>query len=337
VADLPQLPPQFELERAQGRVWAVRRDRRAACERAGYGFERRRELEQSSLAGRKPLYELALDGRACVVRRFSHGGIARALTGGVFLDPARPFRELVLAARLADLGLATPAIVAARAERARPWGWRLELVSERVPDSVDLGHVLARARAGEIPRARVGLLAAALGSLVRKLHAAQFVHADLTPNNVLVERAALLDGEPRLWLLDLDRSRFVPALDERTRRDNLRRLWRFVERRELRDGRALSRADVARFFLGYDPSGASWKADWRAIEREHRRMAVWHRLGWFLQSLYSRARDPRSAPLAQAGPAGSAGQTGNAGNAGSAGRTGKAGKTGQPPVEARDG
>src|SRR5207237_5393568 len=126
-----------------------------------------------------------------------------------------------------------------------------------------------------------------------------------TPNNLLVNRSALAGAEPRLLVLDLDRARIVEAsgspggpgatgaIDDRARRANLQRLHRFVARRERRDGRALSRADIARFFLGYDPGGTRWKDDWRAIERSHARTAPLHRAGWALEALLGKGRDAR--------------------------------------------
>jgi hypothetical protein len=135
-----------------------------------------------------------------------------------------------------------------------------------------------------VPPERIGLLATALGILVRKLHACGFLHADLTPNNVLVNQSALEDADPNLVLLDLDRARIVASPSAPQRRDNLRRHYRFVARREERAGRALSRSDYARFFEGYDPGGTQWKSDWRAIEGAHARASLAHKIGWALES-----------------------------------------------------
>ncbi|MBK7874731.1 MAG: hypothetical protein IPJ77_03105 [Planctomycetes bacterium] len=258
---------------------------------AGFGPRTNGALTASANVGRKPLYELVHGSEHFLVRRFSHGGLLRWVTGRRFRDPRRPFRELVLAERLRALGLATPEVVAARATRAG-LGWELDLVPRRVPDSIDLGHVLAAARAGALPRVVVRRLVVALGRFVAKLHAADFVHADLTPNNVLVNRDALAGAEPELCILDLDRSRFVAALDDETRRDNLRRLLRFVERRERR-GALLGRADYARFCRAYDAGGERWKDDWRAIHARHTQRSSWHRAGWWLEERLAPRTDPR--------------------------------------------
>lgn len=289
------VPPGYRAERDAALAFVVRVSAERALARAGYEPRGMRALAPSALSGRAPLFELA-DGRErFLVRRFTHGGLLRFFTGRRFRDPARPLRELVLADQLARAGVATPEVVAACARRAPLWGWELELVTRRVEDTLDLGHVLRAARAGEVAPQRLALLCAALGALVRRLHELGFVHADLTPNNVLVQHAALAGEDPRLAILDLDRSRFAPApLDDATRRANLGRLLRFVERREERDGRVLTRTDYARFFLAYDPAGTRWKSDWRAIRAAQQRARPWHQLGWLLERTFARNTDPRA-------------------------------------------
>ena len=71
-------------------------------------------------------------GERWIVRRFHHGGIVRLLGERWFPDPARPFRELVLAHALRAAGLPTPRVVAARCFRSAPFGWRLALISTRI-------------------------------------------------------------------------------------------------------------------------------------------------------------------------------------------------------------
>ncbi len=140
-----------------------------------------------------------------------------------------------------------------------------------------------RVRADRTQRASLRPLLAAFGAFVARLHALGFLHADLTTKNVLVEPRP--DGVPRLWLLDLDRSRILAPLPATDLRANLRRLWRFVDRREERDGRALTRADVARFLRAYEPDRRRRHALWRDIAREHAHTKPWHRLGWTIELL----------------------------------------------------
>jgi 3-deoxy-D-manno-octulosonic acid kinase len=280
---LASLGPDFRTQVRAHSWYAVRADVERDLAAAGFGPESDGELRPSVLLGRKPLWELDTRAGTFVVRRFSHGGLLRFATGRRFLDGARPFEEIRASQHLERAGVPTPQIVAARARKAGI-GYELDLVTRRVEGAVDLGEVLALARRGEVPPARVSLLAAALGLLVRRLHRAGFLHADLTPNNVLVNRGALADADPHLWLLDLDRARIQSSVTDAERRTNLRRLYRFVARREERDGRALKRTDYARFFQGYDMSGTTWKDDWRAVAAAHARASFAHKIGWVLES-----------------------------------------------------
>lgn len=288
------LPDGFRLETSARARFAVRRDFEAALLAVGFGPESDGELRVSALSGRKPLYELDTPQQGkLLVRRFSHGGLLRFATGRRFLDSERPFEEIRLASHLEAAGIRTPEIVAARARRAAIAGFELDLVTRRVEDTIDLGWMLGMARRGEIDAACLRLVCAAVGVLVAKLHAIGFLHADLTPNNLLVHRSVLEGADPVLWVLDLDRARIVARPTDEERRANLRRLFRFVARREERDGRVLEATDYARFFLGYDPTGLAWKDDWRAIEREHADARFAHKIGWALESIFGRGRDAR--------------------------------------------
>lgn len=279
---------------AKGDSWyAVRHDVEAAFQEAGFGPESDGTLRTSELVGRKPLFELETSRGTFIVRRFSHGGLWRFATGRRFRDPSRPFREILASQHLARAGIATAEIAAGRARRVGIAGWELDIVTRRVENTLDLGDLLGRARRGEARRANIGLCCAALGILVQRLHAVGFLHADLTPNNVLVNASVLDGAEPELTVLDLDRARIVPRASDRDRRDNLRRLYRFVARREERDGRALSRTDYARFFKGYDQGGTTWKADWRAVLGAHAQNSAFHRIGWFFEESLGKKRDVR--------------------------------------------
>lgn len=290
---LDALGPSFRVERRRRALWAVRRDVEATLQRAGFGPESDGTLRASDLTGRKPLLEIGAGAERFVVRRFTHGGLWRFATGRRFRDPMRPFREIVLARHLEASGVKTVEIVAARARRVGVFGWELDLVSRRVEGTLDLGDLLGRARRGELGHAVIAVCAAALGLLVQRMHACGFLHADLTPNNVLVNATVLDGADPTLVVLDLDRARTLETLDDRERRANLQRLYRFVARREERDGRALSRTDYARFFKGYDTGGERWKTDWRAIEAAHGRARIGHAIGWRLETWFGKDRDVR--------------------------------------------
>ncbi len=294
---LEELPAAYAVERGRRGVLAVLADLREPLLSSGFGPERDGGLEASDLAGRQPLGQLRLEGERLVVRRFRHGGLLRWLTGERFLDPERPFRELILSARLRARGVPTPEVVAARARALPGGGYQLHLVTRRVEGALDLGQLLVEARRGDLGRRALAPVLVATGRLVRSLHDLGLAHADLNARNFLVERDSLGSAEPRLWILDLDRSELRERVGDAERRRNLRRFFRFVERREQQDGRVLTRSDYARFFRGYGLDGGRWKDDWRAIAAAHARHRRTHGAGWVLERSFAGRASVPEAPL----------------------------------------
>ncbi|MEX1026156.1 MAG: lipopolysaccharide kinase InaA family protein [Planctomycetota bacterium] len=269
------LPAGFLDERRRGARLAVRAD--YAQRFCDWGLRARggEPFEASELHGRRPLATVRGSAGQVLVRRFRHGGLFAPVTGDRFLDRARPFRELALAERLRALGIATPAVVAARARRCLPFGWRLELFTLRVEGARDLAACLDERRERRLTDAEWRALVRRAGDLVGRAHAAGFVHADLHPKNILEAP----DGT--LMLLDLDGSRFVDALDDAARTANLERLWRWVARDH---ARTVSRADRWRFLTTWEAAGGSnARAAWLAVEARFRRNAALHRAGRRLQ------------------------------------------------------
>jgi 3-deoxy-D-manno-octulosonic acid kinase len=292
-----RLPDAYRLEWTSDGLLAARRELWDELAAAGFRLGGRNEWPSSELAGRHPLGEIALAGERLLVRGFRHGGLLRWLTGERFADPRRPFDELVLANELADKGVLTPELVAARAQRHDALGWRLELVSRLQGGTRDGAELLEAIRRAELaPGERVASMFA-LGATVGRLHVCAFVHADLHPRNLLVEREPPVGTRPRVWVLDLDRSRFVERLDERTRRDNLARLLRAVLRRERRAEPFLRAADIRTFFRGYGEHWQRpdwcWREDWREIARSAARREPWHRLGWAAEGLFGGGPEKR--------------------------------------------
>lgn len=288
---LEELPAGYFVEESPAGVLAVQADFAIPLLRFGYGPSADGPLRQSEATGRQPLLEIPLPEETLLVRRFRHGGLLRWLTGARYLDPARPFRELALSAALRRLGIPTPEVVAARARKAPIGGWELDLVVRRIPNAIDLGMLLALVRSGEVSPLELRPVVREAGRTVRAMHLAGCLHADLNPNNLLVERRA--GGGVVVWVLDLEGSRLSLRVGERERRDNLRRLLRHVARRERRFGRVLATTDYARFLLAWDGGRGEWKDAWRQIRARHGRFLLWHRLGWLLEGWMSRRTDPR--------------------------------------------
>lgn len=298
---LAELPDEVHVLEGRGGVLAVRGDLEPTFLAAGFGPDAEPRLESSDLVGKRPLEEFRAGGERFVVRRFHHGGLLRWITRSRFRDAQRPFRELVLQRELERRGIPSPEVVAARARRAAGGGWRLAVVTRRIEGGVDLGRLAAARARGELALADWRAAVRAAGRFVARMHAAGFVHADLTPRNLLVESPMPSVGEPRMWALDLDRSHFEERLSDLTRRDNLRRLLRHVERVVRERGLAVSATDRARFLGAYQPERSARRADARAIAELHARRSRVHSAGWVLEGRLGRGRSGAEAHL-DAGP-----------------------------------
>lgn len=290
---LQELPDGYFVEESPRGILVLHADIAQTLHEAGFGPESDGALGPSELIGRKPLFEIQAGGESFVLRRFSHGGLVRWFTRDRFLDAERPFRELILSDSLRRVGIATPQVVAARARMRRVGGWQLEVMTRRLDRTVDLGMVLAMCQRGGVGREVRARLLFAVGDFVRRLHAHGCLHADLSPNNLLVSEEALDGARPEIWVIDLDGSHLTTRLTERERRANLRRLYRHVSRRETERGHSLTATDYARFFRGYDPDRRRWKADWTAILARHTLGKGLHGAGWALERRFSRTTDPR--------------------------------------------
>ena len=296
---LPELPAGFTVVEGDRGVMACRTEDAEALRTAGFGPDGTHRADGGSVlvdaeeSGREPLGRLEVGGRTCLARRFTHGGLARAVTGRRFRDPSRPFDELVLSEALRERGVPTPRVVAARAVAVAPAGYELTLVTERLEGTLDLGHLLGQVRRGERPMGdlRRGLDAA--GALVRKIHDAGCYHADLQPANLLVDHGCTGGA----WVLDLDRSWLAPGgeLGEAARLKNLARLWRHVARREREYGPVLGRRGALRFLRAYGVPARELGDRAREIAAAAGRGGAFHGLGWWLERRFGRGVDERAA------------------------------------------
>ena len=285
-----ELPAGYRWEQGASGLMAVWRDSESALQAAGFGPDTDGALSKSDAVGRVALREIRGGEETYLVRRFSHGGLLRWLSGTRFRDPRRPFEELRLSHGLNLAGGRTPRVVAARAQRIGAW-WGLDVVTARVEGATDIGRWIAEIRKGIRSREGLPRLMSALGQLVLRLHEGGFLHADLQPNNILVEEPTSGAEEPQLWVLDLDRSVHEEALDLELRMKNLGRLTRFVERRERERGACLTRTDRMRFLRGYEPERPARHELWRGLAAGLESSGR-HGVGWMLERAFG-GRDPR--------------------------------------------
>jgi hypothetical protein len=298
---LAQLPEVYSLERGDTGILAVHREWAEPLAAVGFGLASDGELRPSEHSGRRPLQELHTTGGRLLVRRYHHGGLLRWLTTDRYTDPSRPFAELVAADHLERHGVATPPLIAARAQRSGRRTWRLVTVSLLLDDTMDGGEVLERVRAEEVapePRARIFFAA---GELVGRATRAGLRHADLGPRNLLFGADALIGATPRAFVLDLDGARLVASLADDARRANLGRLYRGVVRRERRGRAFLTSVDRERFLAGFADGAGQPTEDvaiaWGGVVRSYRRRRLWHALGRGAERVFGggpEARDGRA-------------------------------------------
>jgi tRNA A-37 threonylcarbamoyl transferase component Bud32 len=203
-----------------------------------------RHPDAEAVKGRQTLYMIPGPGAVrWVVRQLSHGGLLAPITRKRFLksDRPRPFNELLLSVRLQQLDIRTPNVVAAV---VYPSGLSYggEVAREKIENALDLADCLFGKDDLE-PMERAGALAAA-GRLIGELHREDVLHPDLNLKNILIQSPT---GQPRAYILDIEKSEIVSDLSGSQRENMLARFSRSAHKFEHRAGRRIS-ADEWKIF-----------------------------------------------------------------------------------------
>ena len=195
--------------------------------------------------GRLAAFGVTLGAIPVVVRHARHGGLLAPLLGDVFAGQPRFYREAALSSTLAQRRVRTPEVLAGVCYRAGPLH-RADVVTAAIEgaDLVELFYGDA-APAGTARQAVLG----AIGSLVRRLHDAGFVHPDLQLRNLLVRGGS--GGAPEAWLLDVDTCRPIRPDGDADRSRNLDRFYRSWAKWNRLRGERLTDRDRALFSAAY--------------------------------------------------------------------------------------
>jgi 3-deoxy-D-manno-octulosonic acid kinase len=176
-------------------------------------FWRRRGELSDAAAGRGSAWFIDSGEHRWVLRHFRRGGFIARWSKDVYLwageDRVRAFAECRLLEILSQRGLPVPKPVAARYQRTL-FGYRCDLITQRIADAEPLSAALARGALAESAWR-------AVGAAVAQLHGAGVDHADLNAHNILI-------GTDGVSVIDFDRAR-VRANGTWTSR-NLERLRR---------------------------------------------------------------------------------------------------------------
>lgn len=150
----------------------------------------------------------------CVLRHYRRGGLVAPLLGDRYVwngrIRSRGFAEFSLLAELRQRGLPVPAPITARYVR-RGLYYTADLITRTIENARTLAEIIAS-------RDFDSALAAQVGALVARFHAAGVDHADLNAHNILV-------ADAKLWLIDFDRGE-IRATGTAWKLANLARLKR---------------------------------------------------------------------------------------------------------------
>ena len=165
-----------------------------------------------------------------VLRRYRHGGLLGRFLKERFWGTERPLREVAITELARESGVSTPLPLGAIIER-RFWPTcRAIYLSAETASSEDMVHFCVR-MSQEPPetaaREKIRVLAQAARQ-IRAMHDAGIEHADLHLKNLLLHHGA--EGEPRVSIIDFDKSRERDASRMDYRLGNLMRLARSVRK-----------------------------------------------------------------------------------------------------------
>jgi 3-deoxy-D-manno-octulosonic acid kinase len=166
-----------------------------------------------ALRGRAPVYVAPLSsGKTVAVRHAWHGGAVAPVTRDLWLRPSRAPHELRKSIALVNGGVPTAPILGYALYPAAFGLVRVDVVSEFVEDTFDLGAVLMGLAAG----ISIQQAAAATRILVATLNLQHLVHPDLNVKNILLQKRTVASGSTRsstevhALVIDVDTMRHRP-------------------------------------------------------------------------------------------------------------------------------
>jgi tRNA A-37 threonylcarbamoyl transferase component Bud32 len=173
--------------------------------------------------------------------------------------PTGALRSWINGHGLCERDLPTPRPLAVLHRRQRGLPADGYLLTEEVPDAVDLYRFVASLDCLPVSEARQNLRQCIdrAAALVRELHRRHLSHRDLKASNILVQDSAAT-GMIALWFIDLVGVRRFRGLPEDRRLQNLARLHVSFCRNP-----HISRTDKLRFLRTYQQWGLFGKQDWK--------------------------------------------------------------------------
>jgi len=178
-------------------------------------------FESQKSAGRGNIYLFPLEEHQGIVREYRRGGlIGLILKKHYFLDN-RPIRELEVWCHAYEYDVPVPVPLGVMWQVH--WPFVSGTIATQYFPSKHLQEFLESKPQAD--KRKSALLKT--GKTIRKMHAAEIVHADLQVRNILVEPTGVVS------LIDFDNSKIVYGIRDRARHRNLLRLKRSFEKNDL--------------------------------------------------------------------------------------------------------
>ncbi len=162
-----------------------------------------------------------------VIRNYRHGGFLGKLFGGIFYGGNRPLNELYVNEIAARKGIPSADVIAIA--RRKLWGlfYKADFISREIPGAVDVIQFLKESSPEFIQKFKKPIIFEVAG-LIRNMHDAGILHADLHLKNILLKGDT--HGEFHAYIIDFDKSGVLNALNTGQRMKNLLRLDRSLEK-----------------------------------------------------------------------------------------------------------
>jgi serine/threonine protein kinase len=180
--------------------------------------------------GRSPCKGLllsSLKNEGLVVRDYWHGGFFGKILKDYFWQRLRPLRELSIC-EIANKGhILTIQVIAIVMKNIFGPLYKYKLVSKEVTDTIDLMELLLHSDKYSI-LAKKRQIISEVAKAIKDMHDAGIYHADLHLKNILIRFTE--NGEFKVYIIDLDKSRQCEKIGLNRRRKNILRLDRSLEK-----------------------------------------------------------------------------------------------------------
>jgi len=193
-----------------------------------------------SALGRGTTWFIQLQNLQAALRHYRRGGLFGKIISDHYIytgwENSRSIQEFMLLTTLYKAGVNVPQPIAAKVQK-NIFSYQADLLSEKIPNALDLVTVLQNRSLSEQEYAHVGLQ-------IKKMHQIQVNHTDLNIHNIL------LDEQGKVWLIDFDKC--YQQSGEKWKSDNLQRLLRSFNKELNKRKIKWQQSDWQALIEGYD-------------------------------------------------------------------------------------